>query len=147
MVDGFTVLITDRNRHVRNFLSRELSAEGYQVEVAADGRDLLRKVSQADPPDLLILDLEITPQGGAAILRRIQRQHPKLPVIIHTFTTEESSHPAVRKAAAFVEKAGNAELLKEVIERVLGKSYPLKFMKRPKLAGNRLDDQTEFEGR
>jgi DNA-binding response OmpR family regulator len=133
MPNGFTVLITDRNRHVRNFLRREFIAEGYQVEVAADGRELLRKISEADPPDLLILDLEITPLGGAAILRRIQRQHPKLPVIIHTFTTEESSHPAVRKAAAFVEKAGNVEFLKKVVERELLKFYPLDFVERVKL--------------
>ena len=75
MSDDFTLLITDRNRHVRNFLRRELIAEGYQVEVAADGRDLLRKISLAGPPDLLILDLEIPPLGGAALLRKIQRQH------------------------------------------------------------------------
>jgi DNA-binding response OmpR family regulator len=131
MLNGFTVLITDRNRHVRNFLRRELIAEGYRVEVAADGRDLLRKVSIADPPDLLILDLEIPHLGGAAALRKIQRKHPKLPVVIHTFATEESTHPAVRRAAAFVEKAGNAELLKKVIEQVLAKFNPLSLTRRP----------------
>ena len=130
MPNGFTVLITDRNRHVRNFLRRELIAEGYQVEVAVDGRDLLRKISKAPAVVLLILDLEIPHLGGAAGLRRIQREHPKLPVIIHTFATEESNHPAVRNATAFVEKAGNAELLKRVIEHVLEKSKPLGLTRR-----------------
>lgn len=147
MVDGFTLLITDRNRHVRNFLRRELIAEGYHVEVAVDGRDLLRKISQSDPPDLLILDLEIPHLGGAAALRRLQREHPKLPVVIHTFATEEFGHPAVRNAAAFVEKTGNAEFLKKVIKRVLIKFYSLDFMKRPKLADERLDDQTGYKPR
>jgi hypothetical protein len=54
-------------------------------------------------------------------------------VIIHTFTTEESSHPAVRKAAAFVEKAGNVEFLKKVVKRELLKFYPLDFVERVKL--------------
>lgn len=130
MPNGFTILVTDRNRHVRNFLRRELIAEGYQVEVAVDGRDLLRKINVADPPDLLILDLEIPHLGGAAVLRRIQRELPKLPVIIHTFATEESSHPAVRSAVAFVEKAGNAELLKRVIEHALAKFKPLGLTRR-----------------
>jgi DNA-binding NtrC family response regulator len=130
MLDGFTVLITDRNRHVRNFLRRELMAEGCQVEVAADGRDLMRKISKAPPVDLLILDLEIPHLGGAAVLRRIQHEHPKLPVIIHTFATEESSHPAVQSAAAFVEKAGNVELLKNVIEHVLSKFNPKSLTRR-----------------
>ena len=124
MRDGFSVLITDRNRHVRNFLRRELSAEGYQVEVAADGRDLLRKVSQADPPDLLILDLEIPYSGGPAILERLRRANSLIPVIIHAFATEDAGHPAVQRAAAFVEKMGNTDRLKTAVIKVLREYYP-----------------------
>ena len=79
MSDDFTVLITDRNRHVRNFLRRELTAEGYQVEVAADGRDLLRKISMADPSDLLILDLEIPYSGGRQFSNGCDGQTPDSP--------------------------------------------------------------------
>jgi len=127
MPDGFTVLITDRNRHVRNFLRRELIAEGYQVEVAADGRDLLRKVSIADPPDLLILDLEIPYSGGPAILERLRRVNSGLPVIIHAFATEDASHPAVKRTAAFVEKMGNTDRLKTTVFEVLREYYPNRF--------------------
>lgn len=125
MPEGFTILITDRNRHVRNFLGRELTTEGYRTQIAADARDLFRRINVYGPPDLLILDLEIPPyQGGVAILKRLQHEHPELPVILHSFATEESNNQAVRKAAAFVEKTGNAELLKNVIERVLAEFYP-----------------------
>jgi DNA-binding response OmpR family regulator len=124
MSDGFTVLITDRNRHVRNFLRRELIAEGYQVEVAADGRDLLRKISNIGPSDLLILDLEIPYSGGPAILERLRRVNSRLPVIIHGFTTEDASHPAVQRAAAFVEKMGNTNRLKAAVIEVLREYYP-----------------------
>ena len=127
MPDGFTVLITDRNRHVRNFLRRELSAEGYQVEVAADGRDLLRKVSIADPPDLLILDLEIPYSGGPAILKRLRRAKSGLPVIIHGFATDDTSHPAVQQTAAFVEKMGNTDRLKAAVLEILREYYPNRF--------------------
>ena len=124
MPDGFTVLITDRNRHVRNFLRREFIAEGYQVGVAADGRDLLRKISIADPPDLLILDLEIPYSGGPAIVERLRRVNSELPVIIHAFATEDASHPAVQQTAAFVEKKGNTDRLKAAVLEVLRKYYP-----------------------
>ena len=127
MPDGFTVLITDRNRHVRNFLRRELVTEGYQVEVAADGRDLLRKISTADPVDLLILDLEIPYSGGPAILERLRRAKSKLPVIIHAFTTEDASHPAVQRTAAFVEKMGNPDRLKATVLEVLRDYYPNRY--------------------
>jgi len=127
MSDGFNVLITDRNRHVRNFLRRELIAEGYQVEVAADGRDLLRKASIADPPDLLILDLEIPYSGGPAILERLRRVNSGIPVIIHAFATEDASHPAVQQTAAFVEKMGNTDRLKAAVHEVLKEYYPDRF--------------------
>jgi DNA-binding response OmpR family regulator len=127
MPDGFTVLITDRNGHVRNFLRRELIAQGYQVEVAADGRELLRKVSKADSPDLLILDLEIPYSGGPAIIERLRRVNSGLPVIIHAFATEDASHPAVQRTAAFVEKMGNPDRLKAAVLEVLSKYYPNRF--------------------
>ena len=127
MPDGFTGLITDRNRHVRNFLRRELITEGYQVEVAADGRDLLRKVSIADPPDLLILDLEIPYSGGPTILERLRRVNSGLPVIVHAFATEDTSHPAVQRTAAFVEKKGNTDRLKTTVLAILKEYYPNRF--------------------
>jgi DNA-binding response OmpR family regulator len=127
MPDGFTVLITDRNRHVRNFLRRELITEGYQVEVAADGRDLLRKISIADPPDLLILDLEIPYGGGPTIIERLRRVNSGLPVIIHGFATEDAAHPAVQQTAAFVEKMGNTDRLKATVLEVLRQYYPNRF--------------------
>jgi DNA-binding response OmpR family regulator len=124
MPDGFTLLITDRNRHVRNFLRRELTAEGYQVEVAADERDLLRKIGKGDPPDLLVLDLEIPYADGPTILERLRQVNAELPVIIHTFATEDASHPAVQGTAAFVEKMGNTDRLKAAILKVLREYYP-----------------------
>ena len=33
----FTILVADKNRNVRDFLRRELSAVGYEVTVAEDG--------------------------------------------------------------------------------------------------------------
>jgi DNA-binding response OmpR family regulator len=127
MPNGFTILITDRNRHVRNFLRRELIAEGYQVEVAADGRDLLRKVNVAHPPDLLILDLEIPYSGGPAILKRLRRVNSGLPVIVHGFATEDATHPSVQLTDAFIEKMGNTDHLKSAILEVLREYYPSRF--------------------
>lgn len=124
MPAGFTILIADRNRHVRNFLRRELLKEGYRVEVATDGRDILRKMNIDGPPDLLILDLEIPYVGGLAILKRLRHRYPHLPVIIHTFPIEDANHPVVQSAAAYVEKVGNTDRLKRVVQRVLREYYP-----------------------
>ena len=57
MAEPPKILIADRNRHVRDFLRRELHAEGYRIEVARDGREVLNHLQGHEPPDLLILDL------------------------------------------------------------------------------------------
>ena len=145
MPSGFTILIADRNRHVRNFLRRELLKEGYRVEVATDGRDILRKINIDGSPDLLVLDLEIPYLNGLTILKRLTHQYPHLPVIIHTFPTEDVNDPVIQNAAAFVVKMGNTDRLKREIERVLRENYPNRsglgkevgFQKADKEIGNR----------
>ena len=124
MPAGFTILIADRNRHVCDFLRRELTAEGYHVEVTKDGRDVLRRIKGEKLPDLLILDLEIPYVGGLVILEGLREHHPELPVVIHTFPTEDASHDVVQSAAAFVEKRGDTNRLKATVRETLNRFYP-----------------------
>jgi DNA-binding response OmpR family regulator len=118
------ILIADRNRHVREFLRRELGAEGYQVEVAGDGRELLNLLSSDEPPHLLILDLEIPYLDELEIWARVRDRRPPLPVVIHTFLPEYPTRLAVPLAAAFLEKKGDTDHLKAVVAEVLDKHYP-----------------------
>jgi len=126
VTEQFTILIADRNPHVRQFLGRELTAEGYRVELAKDGREVMKMLDLKKPPDLLILDLEVPHVSGLEILRELQhRREPRLPVVVHTFLTDYANHPVVQKAAAFVEKTGNnIDNFKAVIMDVLRKWYP-----------------------
>jgi DNA-binding response OmpR family regulator len=124
MSDRFFILVADRNRHVREFLHRELSAAGYRVEVAGDGREVLDILLRDHPPDLLILDLELPYPGGVHLLEELQARERLVPVVIHTFPTDAANHPAVQQVAAFVEKSGNTDHLKAVVEEVLERSYP-----------------------
>lgn len=121
------ILIADRNRHVREFLRRELGAEGYQVEVARDGRDLLNRLDGDEPPHLLILDLEIPYLDELDIWTRLKDRQPRLPVVIHTFLPEYPTKLTVPLAAAFLEKKGDTDELKAVVAEVIGKYYPRQF--------------------
>ena len=126
-MDGsFQILIADRNRHVREFLRRELISEGYRVLVAKDDRELL-SIVDGEAPDLLILDLEIPYGGGLTVLQRLSNRNPPLPVVIHSFLTEYASDPAVQAQGSFVEKMANTDVLKAAILDILKKSYPHRF--------------------
>jgi DNA-binding response OmpR family regulator len=127
MDDEFVILIADRNRRVREFLERELSAEGYRVLVARDGREVLATLEGDEPPDLLILDLEIHYIGGLTILERLHGRTPAMPVVIHTFLTELSSNLNVPANTTFVEKSGNVDLLKAAVRDMLKRFYSHRF--------------------
>jgi DNA-binding response OmpR family regulator len=118
------ILIADRNRHVREFLRRELSAEGYRVEVAKDGRELLSRIEGAEPPQLLILDLEIPYLEEMDLWERLNACRPPLPVVIHSFLPEYPTHLTVPLAAAFLEKRGDTDRLKAVVAEVMLRYNP-----------------------
>jgi DNA-binding NtrC family response regulator len=118
------ILIADRNRNVRDFLRRELSAEGYLVEVARDGREVLERINGDDPPHLLILDLEIPYLEEAEVWDRLKERQPPLPVVIHSFLPEYPTNLTLPIAAAFLEKKGDTDRLKAVVAEVIEKHYP-----------------------
>jgi CheY-like chemotaxis protein len=128
MRDPFTILIADRNRHVRELLRREFEADGYRVLLAKDGKQVLTVINSAKPLDLLILDLEIPYVDGVEIIERLKDREPPVPVVIHTFFSEDVQSSAVEKASALVEKTGdNIGHLRSVVEEVLQKFYPRQF--------------------
>ncbi len=128
MHDEFVILIADRNRHVREFLKRELMAAGYQVLVARDGREVMVLAGAEKAPDLLILDLEIPYGGGFALVERLKDFRAGLPIVIHSFLSELSGlQTSMTGVTAFVEKNGDTQCLKTAVEDLLRRSYPDRF--------------------
>lgn len=116
----FTILIADRNPHVREFLKREMISEGYRVRLAKDGREVLACVYHHDPLDLLILDPDLPDSSGPAILEKIGDRIPSIPVVVHTFLSDYAGYQTSPGTIAFVEKKGNSvEHLKKVVFEAL----------------------------
>jgi len=123
VANGCKILIADRNRHVREFLRRELTAEGYRVEVARDGREVLSRIDGDDPPLLLILDLEIPYLDEPEVWGRLKDRQPPLPVVIHSLLPEYPTTLTLPIAARFLEKKGDTDLLKSVVAEVIEQHY------------------------
>jgi two-component system, OmpR family, copper resistance phosphate regulon response regulator CusR len=75
------ILVVEDETRIRSFLARAFAAEGFLVDVAADGEQGLERVLGGDY-DCVILDLLLPGQGGLEVLRRLQLQHQDLPVLI-----------------------------------------------------------------
>jgi DNA-binding response OmpR family regulator len=76
------VLVVDDDEQIRTLVSWQLEAEGFTVRGAADGATALNAV-EADPPDLVVLDLSLPRVDGLDVLARLRRTSA-IPVIVVT---------------------------------------------------------------
>jgi CheY-like chemotaxis protein len=86
-----TILVVDDDEIVRNMLAEVLQEGGFQVQLAADGREALALLDAAAPPRLILLDLTMPTMDGWAFARHLQEDPGLggLPVIVLTGCTGE----------------------------------------------------------
>ncbi|MGD8549699.1 MAG: response regulator [Desulfobacterales bacterium] len=118
----FKILIADRNQHVREFLKRELMAEGYRVGLAKNVQEVLKKVYHSENLDLLILDPDLPGAEILSLFKKLQDRIPVLPVVVHTYLKDYTNHTDILNDVAFVEKSGSSiESLKKMVCEILRK--------------------------
>ena len=123
MKKNYTILIVDRNPHVRKFLQREMAAAGYRVRLADNARKVLKWAFQREPLDLVILDPDLPGADDAQVLQHLLDRNPMLPVVVHTCASEYGISLKGKKKVVFVEKTGRSvERLKQVVSESLGES-------------------------
>lgn len=127
MIKKFTILIADRNPHVREFLKREMAEEGYLVRLADSGSEVLRWSYSPEPLDLLILDPELPDVESAFLFHQLADRIPALPMVIHSFVSREELPKEACGEIAFVEKRGNSiDHLKMVVGEILSRPNRLR---------------------
>jgi DNA-binding response OmpR family regulator len=82
-----SILVIEDEEAIASLLESELSREGYEVGVAADGRRGLDQALQGNW-DLIILEIMLPELNGMEVLRRIRKKDPALPIIIITSRSE-----------------------------------------------------------
>jgi two-component system response regulator MprA len=95
-----TILVVDDEAAVRHALSRALRLEGYEVELAADGAEALRRLEDGAQPDALLLDVLMPGVDGLEVCRRLRRSGSRLPVLMLTARAEVSDRVSGLDAGA-----------------------------------------------
>lgn len=121
MSDPPTILIADRNSHVRMFLMRELMAAGYRVQLAATAENVLNTVYTQRSIDLLVLDPDLPDIEAGVLLEKLGDRIPVLPIVLHTHRRHDEPLPSVNNPwITVVEKAGDSvERIKEIVGKLL----------------------------
>src|SRR6266849_3770199 len=78
-----TILLGDDELEVRNYLEMALNCQGYSVEVAQDGDEVLGYLQDSEAPvSAVLLDIIMPRKDGMETLRQIRRMDKHLPVIM-----------------------------------------------------------------
>jgi CheY-like chemotaxis protein len=113
------ILVVDDEEAIRLLYKEELTDAGYQVDLAADGAEALRRVEQARP-DLMTIDLRMPGMDGIELLGRVRAAHRDLPIIICTAYGDFRSDFGTWSSDAFLTKSSDLQELKDKIRELLG---------------------------
>jgi DNA-binding response OmpR family regulator len=112
------LLIADDDRNLALLYEQEFSDDGYRVSVVHDARDAIARV-QEDPPDLLILDIQMPGMDGIEALSRILGRNNRLPVVLNTAYSNYKDNFMTWSADAYVVKSSDLSELKKTVRDVL----------------------------
>jgi DNA-binding response OmpR family regulator len=76
-----TILIVDDEPRILGFLQRALSAGGFDIETAGDGRSALQMM-ESQNYDLVLLDLVLPGMDGVSVLRELRNIRDDLGVVV-----------------------------------------------------------------
>jgi len=115
------ILLADDDPGVREMLGRVLESEHYQVMYAKNGAETARKFA-SNPPDLVLLDLNMPEKDGWEAFGLMCEKHPFVPVIVITARPHQYAHAVELGVDALMEKPLNLPLLLETIQSLLAES-------------------------
>jgi DNA-binding response OmpR family regulator len=75
------ILVVEDDRAVQKALKRLFEAEGFAVDISADGKSAV-EAFRAAAPAAVVLDLRLPAMSGRDVCREIKQQAPALPIIV-----------------------------------------------------------------
>lgn len=114
------ILVVDDELNMRLVLEAMISREGYEVALAADGREAWQTIRDG-AIDTVITDLKMPLLDGLGLLDQITRNYPTLPVIIITaYGTVAGAVDAVKRGAFdYITKPFDLDELRALIKKAL----------------------------
>jgi DNA-binding response OmpR family regulator len=114
---NFTVILSDRNRHIRELLAREFSREGFAVKDCGTGREAARLAGSG--ADVLVADADLPDMDALSVLRLVRRELPGLPALVHAHDAQEAGASLEEPLVFFVARADDPTVLVRAVRKVL----------------------------
>ena len=112
------ILVVDDEDSIQLLYREELEDEGYEVISVMNGEDALKEFNE-NPPDLVVLDINMPGIDGIEVLRQMKQAKPGIPVILSSAYPEYKQDLASWASDDYIVKSFNMDELKASIKRHL----------------------------
>jgi len=112
------ILVVEDDKNQQELYRQELIEEGYEVDVAGDGREAITKVQEARP-DLVVLDISMPGMDGIEAMGKILGGDNRIPIILNTAYSSYKDNFMTWSADAYVIKSSDLTQLKNTIKQIL----------------------------
>jgi len=114
------ILVAEDDSEMRALLTRELSAEGYEVIQVENGAAAALHIDR-EACDLVIADLKMPEMGGLELLTMVKGSHAEIPVIVMTAFGDWSSFAEAfeKGCSSYLRKPFKMAELKSAVRKAL----------------------------
>ena len=118
------ILLVDDDPHIRSLGRELLEKQGYVVETAKEGEEVLEKFHQGKFPDLVILDYHLPGMSGLEVCQRLKILDPRAKVLVASgfFSEREIDQLRAAGASGFLHKPFRLRELMSLVEDILKES-------------------------
>jgi DNA-binding response OmpR family regulator len=112
------ILVVDDEDNIRLLYQEELRDAGYEVMLAGDAEEALKKIEE-NPPDLITLDVKMPGMSGIEFLKKLKESQNDIPVILCSAYGAYKQEFQVWASEAYVVKSADLRELKMTIKEIL----------------------------
>ncbi len=112
------ILVVDDEDNIRLLYQEELRDAGYEVSLAGDAEEALKKIEE-DPPDLITLDVKLPGMSGFDFLKILKQNQKDIPVILCSAYGAYKQEFQLWASEAYVVKSADLRELKMTIKEIL----------------------------
>ncbi|WP_136808389.1 response regulator [Desulfosediminicola flagellatus] len=113
------ILLVDDEESIQLLYHEEFQDDGYEVISAMNGEEALEKYKE-NPPDLVILDIQMPGMNGIEVLRQMKMMNEKIPVILSSAYHEYKQDLGTWASDEYIVKSADIDDLKKAVKKLIG---------------------------
>ena len=115
-----TIMIVDDEQDIRDSVKTILEKEGYEIIIAINGDDCLKKIKEGASPDLILMDIMMPGTPVREIIPKLRNRVVYLSVV-RTGEAEKEALMRSKNVVGFIQKPFDIKELIKKVKELVGK--------------------------